>query len=282
MLKGRGAIVTGSVQGIGLAIATRLAAKGCNIMLSGFAEPSEIERCRTDLINRFHVDVDYDAADLSKLEDIERMVAHAASRFPTIDVVVNNAAARGNAPIPEFPAAQWNYSLAVNLSAPFHLARLTIPGMLSRQFGRIINISSGFGLIGVGNRVDYVTTKTGLIGLTRAIAVETTGTGITCNALLPGATYTPRQEARVRGIMQQENLSEDDALRRLAVDFGVERFIPPDSVAAFAAFLCSEDAADISGGAFPVDAAYTAGGMLRKPNWEIGASPKAPTDRANA
>lgn len=269
-LKGRSAVVTGSVQGIGLSIATRLASHGCNILLGGFGDPAEIERTRADLAARFNVDVTYDGADLSRPSEIERMVADATARFTTIDIVVNNAAARGNAPVHEFKAAQWNHSLAVNLSAPFHLSRLTLGGMLSRGWGRIINISSGFGLIGVANRVDYVTTKTALLGLTRAIAVETAHTGVTCNALLPGGTFTPRQQARVHAIMAKENCSEEEATQRLARDFQVERFISPESVSAFAEFLCSDEAADVNGGAFPIDAAYTAGGMLRKPNWAIG------------
>ena len=88
----------------------------------------------------------------------------------------------------------------MNLSAAFHTIRLTVPGMKQRGWGRIINVSSIYGLRGAANRVNYVTSKTALIGLTRAVALETVTHGITCNAICPGTTETPVHEAHRAGI----------------------------------------------------------------------------------
>ena len=122
---------------------------------------------------------------------IEQLVATAAARFGGIDIVVNNAVLRHFAPIEKLTPAEWEQSLAVNLSAPFHLARLTLSMMRQKGWGRIFNLSSYYGFRGAENRIGYVTTKTALIGMTRAIALEVDGMDITCNAICPGTLPTP-------------------------------------------------------------------------------------------
>src|SRR5882672_9235686 len=96
-------------------------------------------------------------------------------------------------------ASDWDRALAVNLSAAFHTSRLVLPAMRTRNFGRIVNIASIYGLFATVNRVDYVTTKTALIGFTRAVALETVGQNITCNAICPGTVPTPNALLRGAG-----------------------------------------------------------------------------------
>src|SRR5690606_18986059 len=109
----------------------------------------------------------------------------------------------------------WDEALAVNLSAAFHTIRRALPGMKRRGWGRIVNVSSIYGLRGAVNRVGYVTTKTALIGLTRAVALETAALGITCNAICPGTSATPVHEATVTGLVDRDGLSRIDAERRV-------------------------------------------------------------------
>ena len=197
MLKGKGALITGSTQGLGYAMATRLAAEGCNVVLNGFGDGAEIERKRRQLEDGHGVRVLHHGADLAEPRQIASLVDAAISDLGTVDILINNAVVRHFAPIETFRPEDWDKALAVNLSAAFHTARLVLPGMRACNFGRIVNISSIYGQVGAVNRVDYVTTKTALIGFTRAVALETAGQDITCNAICPGTVPTPAIEERL-------------------------------------------------------------------------------------
>ncbi len=258
-LKGRAALVTGSTDGLGLAIARALAAEGCDVVLGGLADAAHAEaRCR-DLETAFGVRALYHAADLRRREEIEAMARAAADAFGAVDILVNNAVVRHFAPIETYPTGRWEEALAVNLSAPFHLTRLLLPGMRARGFGRIVNISSIYGLIGDANRIDYVTTKTGLIGMTRAVATETVTENITCNALCPATVPTPAIEARIVAIAEREGVSQAEATRRyLAKRQPSRRFIAPETVAGQVVFLCSEAGAGVTGAVLPLDGGWSA------------------------
>lgn len=257
-LDGKCALITGSVGGLGLATAHRFAAAGCGIVLSGFAEPAHIEHATLDIAQKHGVRVIYSGADLRHAAEIERMFAEAASAFGGVDILVNNAVVRCAAPVEEFPPAAWDEGIAVNLSAAFHTIRLALPGMRRRGWGRIINVSSIYGLIGAANRVSYVTTKTALIGLTRAVALEVMHDNITCNAICPGSVLTPVHEATLQKWMQEESLSREDAERRFhAGKQPAGRFISADDVADFMVFLCGPGSRDINGAALPIEGAWS-------------------------
>jgi 3-hydroxybutyrate dehydrogenase len=147
----------------------------------------------------------------------------------------------------------------VNLSAAFHLIRLTVPMMQAKRWGRILNVSSIYGFKGAPNRVAYVTTKTALLGLTRAVALEGLAHGITCNAICPGTTETPVHEAAILASMATQSLTREEAERRFfAAKQPTGRFISAEQVAALMVFLCGPDATDITGAALPVDGAWSA------------------------
>src|ERR1700716_2926899 len=197
MLKGRCALITGSTQGLGSAMAERLAAEGCNIVLNGFGDAQEIERKRRQLEDGRGVRALHHGADLADPGQIAALVEAAQQSFGSVDILINNAVVRYFAPIEKFKPQDWDRALAVNLSAAFHTTRLVLPGMRDRDFGRIVNVASVYGLFATVNRVDYVTTKTALIGFTRAVALETARTNITCNAICPGTIPTPNIEDRL-------------------------------------------------------------------------------------
>lgn len=253
------ALITGSVQGLGLAAAERFAEAGCHVVLNGFAPAETVASIRARLEGQFGVRTLYSDADLRRPSDIEQMVASGADRFGGIDILVNNAVVRHAAPIDEFPPASWDDALAVNLSAAFHTIRLAVPHMRRKNWGRIINVSSIYGLRAAAHRIGYVTTKTALVGLTRAVALETLGQNITCNAICPGTAETPVHEAALGDLMAGGSLSREEAQRRLlAGKQPTGRLIAPSHVAALMLFLCGPESADITGAALPIDGGWSA------------------------
>jgi 3-hydroxybutyrate dehydrogenase len=259
MLKDKCALITGSTQGLGYAMAERLAAEGCNVVLNGFGHPDDIESRRRHLEDSHGVRALHHGADLADPRQIEDLVDTALGAFGGVDILINNAVVRHFAPLEAFRTEDWDRALAVNLSAAFHTTRLVLPGMRQRDFGRIVNIASVYGLFGTVNRVDYVTTKTALIGFTRAVALEAAGQNITCNAICPGTSPTPAIEQRLAGEMVRDGLSREDAVKAfMASRQPTGRFVAMEGVAALAAFLCGPAAADMTGAAIPIDGGWSA------------------------
>jgi 3-hydroxybutyrate dehydrogenase len=257
MLKRKCALITGSIGGLGLAAAERFAAAGCNIVLSGLAEPPQIALAKA-AVEAHGVSTLYSSADLRRPDEIEQMFRDTEEAFGGVDILVNNAVVRCAAPVEEFPVAAWDEGIAVNLSAAFHTIRLALPGMRKRDWGRIINVSSIYGLIGGPNRVNYVTSKTALIGMTRAVALETLGANITCNAVCPGSVLTPVHEAAIQKSMAEEGLSRADAERRFhAGKQPSGRFIAAEDVADLMVYLCGPGSRDINGAALPIEGAWS-------------------------
>lgn len=258
-LDGKCALVTGSTGGIGRDIAKRLAAEGCHLVLSGFGSAGDIGALQNDIaahgVRSIHV-----GADLRNSVEAVQLVDQAVREFGTVDILVNNAVVRHTAPVDGFGADEWDEAVAVNLSAAFHTIRTALPGMKRKEWGRIVNVSSIYGLRGAANRVAYVTTKTALIGLTRAVAMEALAHGITCNAICPGTTDTPLHQSTVETLMASRQTSRADAERIFfAGKQPTGRFVPSRSVAALVAFLCGLDAGDITGAALPIDGGWSAG-----------------------
>jgi len=258
-LRGRCALITGSTASLGYAIAGHLAAQGAHVALHNLHDDAAARQARAELARRHGTQVLLQAADLNDVDQIEAMAGTVQREFGGIDIVVNNAVVRHFGPAETLPRRHWDEALAVNLSAAFHLARLSIPGMRARGWGRIVNISSVYGAGATANRVGYITTKTALLGLTRALAMETAQAGITCNAVSPGTVPTPAIVSRIAGIAREQGISEQQASRDyLAERQPTGRFVDMDNVAALVGFLCSEAGRDITGAALPIDGGWTA------------------------
>ena len=257
-LEGKCALITGSAQGLGLAAARKFAEAGCHIVMNGFGAPETIATHRSHIEERYDVRTLYCGADLRYATEIERMMASIAEAFGAVDILVNNAVVRHAAPVEEFSVDKWDEGIAVNLSAAFHTIRLALPGMRQRNWGRIINVSSIYGLSGAANRITYVASKTALIGMTRAVALETIGQNITCNAVCPGTTRSPVHDATILDLMATEGLSKADAERRFLVGKQPSgRFIEAEHVAALMVFLCGPESCDITGAALPIDGGWS-------------------------
>lgn len=259
VLDGKTALVTGSTSGIGLGVALRLAADGAQIVLNGFGDPSEIERTRARIVAEHGVAAMHSDADLSKADAVARMMEMAQEAFGGVDILVNNAGIQHVAPVEEFPPEKWNAILAVNLSSAFHAVRAALPGMKARAYGRIVNIASAHGLVGSPFKSAYVAAKHGVIGLTKVVALETAQSGVTANAICPGYVWTPLvekqigEQAAAHGLPREKVIS--DVLLKAQPN---KRFAEIREIAALVAFLCSDDAASITGAALPVDGGWTA------------------------
>jgi len=258
-LSGKSAIVTGSTSGIGLGIAEQLALAGCRVLLNGLGDPAAIEVIRSRLAEQNHVDVHFHGADLTRPAEIHELVRFAEVALGGVDILVNNAGVQHVAPITEFPVEQWDYLLALNLSAVFHCIREVLPGMLRRDWGRIINISSAHGLVASINKAAYVASKHGVVGLTKAAALETAGSGVTVNAIAPGWVLTPLVEAQIRARAEAQGKSYDQSsLELLAEKQPSRQFVTPAQIGGLVVFLCGPAADQIRGQTIGVDGGWTA------------------------
>lgn len=213
---------------------------------------------RAGIEKEYSIRTMYSGANLAHPMEIERMIGVCLETFGAIDILVNNAVVRYVAPVEQFPAGEWDLGLAVNLSAAFHTIRLALPVMRKRNWGRIINVSSIYGLTATTNRIGYVTTKTALLGITRAVALETRDQDITCNAVCPGTVETPVHMKKIEDMMTSDSLSREEAEQRfLANKQPGGRFISADDVAGMILFLCGPESRDITGAALPIDGGWS-------------------------
>jgi 3-hydroxybutyrate dehydrogenase len=259
MLKNKVALVTGSTSGIGLGIASGLAARGCHIVLNGFGDRAEIEKTQAGLGEEHGVEVHYSGADMSKPGEIAGMIEDTLQHFGEIDILVNNAGIQFVSPIEEFPAGKWDAIIAINLSSAFHTARLVVPKMKEKGWGRIVNIASAHGLIASPFKSAYVAAKHGMIGLTKTIALEVAESGITCNAICPGYVHTPLVDMQIEDTAKARGISRDAVIRDVMLgEQPTKRFVSVEELAGLTGFLCGDAGASINGAALAVDGGWTA------------------------
>ena len=259
MTQRKTAIVTGSTSGIGLGVAEALATADMNVMLNGFGDPGEIEAIRGHLAETHHADIAYNDADMTRPDQIAGLISETAERFGQIDVLVNNAGIQHVASIEAFPVEQWDAILAINLSSAFHTIRLSLADMKRRKWGRIINIASAHGLVASPCKSAYVSAKHGILGLTKTVALEAAEYGVTVNAICPGYVRTPLVEGQIADTAKARGIPEREVVRDVMLGGQpTKAFVTTRQIGALAVFLCSDEAASITGAALPVDGGWTA------------------------
>lgn len=259
MTERRIAIVTGSTSGIGLGIAGALARAGHGVMMNGLGDAAEIEAARAGLEAETGAEVAFHGADMSKPAEIADLVAATEARFGTVDIVVPNAGIQTVAPIEDFPPERFDLIIGINMSAAWHLARLTFRGMKARGWGRIVNIASAHGLVASPYKSAYVMAKHGIVGLTKTLALEGAEHGITANAVCPGYVLTPLVQRQIPETAAARGITEDEVIRDvLLAAQPTKQFVSVAQVAALTAFLCTDDAAQITGASIPIDGGWTA------------------------
>ncbi len=258
-LEGKGALVTGSTQGIGLCIARGLAERGANVLLHGLGDPGVIEDIRESLAAEHGVKVYRHGANLEHVDEIDELMTFAGATLGQVDILVNNAGIQHTGRLEAFAVDTWNRMIAINLTAAFHTMRAAIPGMRAARWGRIINIASTHGLVASPTKGPYIASKHGLVGLTKAAALENADLPITCNAICPGMVRTPILDEQIDALARRESIDVEDAAARLVgANQPSGEFVRPEQVSALAMFLCSDAAREVRGACIPVDGGWTA------------------------
>jgi len=245
-LAGRVAIITGGGHGLGRDLAIGLADAGADLSLCG-TNAAALQSTASELRARGRRVVSQ-VADVSDEAQVERWVANTLEELGKIDVLINNAGITGpTASVDKVARADWDHTLAVNLTGAFLCAKAVLPHMAARGSGKIINISSVAGHIGYALRAPYAVSKWGMLGLTRTLAAEWGKKNIQVNAISPGSVAGERLERVIKERAAKSGMPESDVRREYTSMAALDRFIPAEHVAAMAVFLASELGDSITG-----------------------------------
>ncbi|HZW29566.1 MAG TPA: SDR family NAD(P)-dependent oxidoreductase [Isosphaeraceae bacterium] len=247
-LSGRNALVTGGSKGLGLAMARTLARAGANVVIAA-RHAGELEPALASILAGTGSRGAWLVADLARRDEVEGLARRAGESLGPIDILVNNAGINRVAPTEQVQDADWDQVLAVNLSAPMILSRALAGPMKQRGWGRIIHISSVFGVVSRSGRNAYSSTKAGLIGLTHSMALELAPHGVTVNAILPGPFETPLTAAFLADPAQNQWVIE-------RVPMG--RWGRPEELAGPLLLLASDAGSYITGTTLAVDGGWLA------------------------
>lgn len=258
-LKGKSAIITGSTSGIGLAYAKAFAAEGASVVINGFGDAAAIETERAALEATSGAKALYDAADMTKPEEIAALVARCHAELGGPDIIVNNAGIQHVAPIEDFPADKFEAIIKINLTSAWYLIKAAVPLMKAAQWGRIISTASAHSLVASPNKSAYVMAKHGIAGLTKTIALETATDGITVNCISPGYVWTPLVEGQIPDTMKARGLTREQVINDVLLEAQpTKEFVTAEQVAALAVFLCGDAAKSITGANLSMDGGWTA------------------------
>lgn len=233
-LSGRRALVTGGTRGIGAAIARRLCREGAKVIVTGMRDGGRApEGC------------DFRAVDLADRAAAEAFAAEAAKL--DLAILVNNAGINKIAPFPEIATEDYDRIQEVNVRAPFLLCRSVLPGMIAHGWGRIVNVTSVFGVLGKEKRGAYAASKFALDGMTACLSAEAASCGVLANCVAPGFVDTDL----TRSVLGEAGMAE------IARTIPARRLARPDEIAAFVAWLCGPENTYISGQSLVIDGGFS-------------------------
>lgn len=257
-LKGRSALVCGSSQGIGRAIADALAAEGADVVISG-RSAEKLERVRREMVDATGANVAIAAGDLTDPAGVEAVVAAALSAFGRIDVAVTNTGGPPSGPFESHSAETWRRAIEQNLESVVNVVRAVLPGMKERQWGRIVNVTSISVKQPVAGLILSNSIRAAVTGFARTVANEAAPFGVTVNNLLPGFTRTERLVELGQAVAGRTGSTVEEVYAGWEREIPMGRLAEPPELGSLAAFLCSERAGYVTGQSIAVDGGWIKG-----------------------
>jgi len=248
-LEGKVALVTGGGTGIGRAIARRFVSEGARVCITGRRKemleevasglpPDRITICQ---------------GDVSKEEDVKRMVQHTLEFGGKIDVLVNNAGISASGPVTEISLGDWLHVLGTNLNGPFLTMRETIPHMIRAGGGSIINIASVGGLRCLPGMPAYCTSKAGLIMLSQQVALDYGKYNVRCNVVCPGGVRTDMTDKEFGKFAELLKMDKEEFFKMIASGMPLRRFAIPQEMEGICVYLASEESSFMTGAVIVID-----------------------------
>lgn len=247
-LDGQTAIVTGGSKGLGLAMAAGLASAGARVMLVSRHGEQATDAAR-QIAEKYGQDAFGHAADVTDEKQVEELVRAALARWSRIDILINNAGINIRGPIDQLTPDQFDQVMRTNVHGVWLVARAVIPAMKAARYGRIVNLASTLGVVGLANRTPYASSKGAVVQMTRALGLELASHGITCNAICPGPFLTD---------MNIPIAESEEAKKFIVGAVALERWGRLEEIQGAAIFLASPASSYMTGSLVTVDGGWTA------------------------
>ena len=257
-LRGRVALVCGSSQGIGRAIADALAAEGADIVINS-RSAEKLEAVRSQIAEATGAQVVAACADLTDPAGVEDVVSKAQDAFGKIDILVTNTGGPPAGTFEEHSAQVWRDAIAQNFESVLNLTRAVLPGMKERRWGRIVNVTSISVKQPVVGLILSNSIRAGVTGFAKTVANEVAPYNVTVNNVLPGFTRTERLIHLAEAVAEREGTTVEGAYESWESEIPMGRLADPPEVGAVAAFLCSEQASYVTGQSIAVDGGWIKG-----------------------
>lgn len=247
-LTGKSAVITGGSKGLGAAMAAGLASAGADVLLAS-RTLDEVTQTAEEIARDYGHKAVGVQTDVTSPDDVNNMTERAISEFGKIDILINNAGVNIRGPIDEVSFEEFKKVQDINVNGVWLCSRAIVPHMKAAKSGRIINMASTLGVVGLSDRTPYTTSKGAVVQMTRALGLELAPFNVTCNAICPGPFLTPMNEP----------IAEDEQTKKFIIGaVALERWGKMEEIQGAAIFLASDASSYMTGSLVTVDGGWTA------------------------